>query len=266
MSQYNETHSVIFINSDGQQKNSWTDWCLIPSSRPIISTPPVQDFSLKIPGKSGKIDYQDYIFDVPVFDNRTGSLEFVVDHDNKNYISWINTYSTIMKFLHGRRMKLILQDDPNFYYEGRLAVNQFKSNADWSTITIDYDLDPFKRQVVTDSFSKWLWDPFNFITGHIREGADLEVYLNNYQEYTQIDIPDSEFGSEIELVSNDSGVVYSVVYKNSAGYDTTVFGNGKEILTFELNPKYPWISIRVHRRPMGVDVKFYIKVIKRRSL
>ena len=39
---------------------------------------------------------------------------------------------------------MTLDDDPEFYYEGRFTVNQWQSGASFSTIVIDYNLQPFK--------------------------------------------------------------------------------------------------------------------------
>ena len=38
-------------------------------------------------------------------------------------------------------------------------VNAWKSEKDWSRITIDYDVGPYKWSVLS-STDDWLWDPF----------------------------------------------------------------------------------------------------------
>lgn len=58
--------------------------------------------------------------------------------------SWATLYSEIMTFLHGKSGKLVLEDDPGYYYEGRFKVNPWKSEESWSTIAIDYKLSPYK--------------------------------------------------------------------------------------------------------------------------
>lgn len=259
MAQYNGEHSVTFINKDGAQINSWGDWLLIPSSRPIISTPPVQEFNLEITGRSGKIDFQDNIFKEPVFNNRTGSLEFVVDHENDKYISWHHTYNQILQFLHGRWLKIILNDEPDYYYEGRFTLNEFKSNSDWSTITIDYDLKPFKLSVV-DTMSEWLWDPFSFITGYIRSASDFEVTLNSAQGTVPVHIDQMIGDSEIEISSNNANAWYFVRCKNPAGYERHYDGKSTDVLKFTMSSAYPDFTIQLNS-PSLTQVKFYVKFI-----
>ena len=100
----------------------------------------------------------------PLYKNRTGSVEFYVDNDFRD---WSVLYSEIMLYLHGQKMRAVLEDDPSYYYEGRFSVNAWKSNPDRSQITINYDVFPYK-QYINNSTDEWLWDTFNFETGIIR--------------------------------------------------------------------------------------------------
>lgn len=260
MSQYDGSHSVTFINSNGKQMNSWSDWQLIPSSRPVISPPPVQEFSLTIPGRSGKIDFQDYILKEPVFDNREGSLEFVVDHENKNYISWSHTYNEILEFLHGQWLKLILSDTPSYYYEGRFKVNDFKSNSDWSTIVIDYDLIPYKKSV-TATMSQWKWDPFSFITGYVREAADFEFYANSAQGRVPILLEGVKGDSQVQISAGNASTVYELISKTAAGTERILNGKGTDILTLTINADSPEFYVNVIS-PTATSIKFYVKYIE----
>lgn len=145
---YEGKHSVTFI-VDGAAKNTWEDWCLAPTSRPVIMLPSIQEFGFEIEGHDGLIDFSDDIFAVHPLKNRVGTIEFVIDHDNEKYVSWFDTYSTIANFLHGKNGKVILSDDPAYYYEGRFTVSDFKSASDWSRISIGYDLYPYKYNLIS---------------------------------------------------------------------------------------------------------------------
>lgn len=173
---YNGEHSVTFINEDDVSKNSWTDFLLVPTSRPVVSLPEGQEFTQEIPGRNGKIDFQNYIVPQTVFKNRTGELEFLIDHDNDNYRSWTTTKNEIVDFMHGKWLRMILEDEPDFYYEGRFYIKEWKNNSDWSTLTISYDLDPIKKSVIA-STDAWKWDPFNFVTGYIHDPEDFVIRL-----------------------------------------------------------------------------------------
>lgn len=131
-------HSITFGG-----KNTWEDWHLVPSSRPVFNPPALKKKTLDIPGGDGLIDLSDSLTGYPVYNNREGSFEFIVMND---YWEWQEAYSTIMDYLHGIKMIAFLEDDPDYYYEGRFTVNNWKSDKNYSLITIDYDVDPYKRK------------------------------------------------------------------------------------------------------------------------
>ena len=135
---YKGEHSVTFGD-----KNSWTDFHLIPTSRPVIPPPTFKERYVDIPGRDGEIDLGSVFSEGPVFNSRTGSIEFLVDLDA--WSSWALAYSTIATYLHGKTMRMTLDDDPEFYYEGRFTVNQWQSGQSFSTVVIDYNLQPFKK-------------------------------------------------------------------------------------------------------------------------
>lgn len=162
--------------------NTWDDWHLIPSSRPLIAVPQFKSEYIDVPGGNGSIDASTILWATPVytsggavesvtyqegyptFQNRSGSIEFYVMND---YGQWYNRYSDAMDYLHGQKVKLILEDEPDYYYRGRMTVNQWRSEKSWSKITLDYNFEPFKYELFT-SLEEWLWDPFSFIDGVIR--------------------------------------------------------------------------------------------------
>lgn len=152
-------------------KNTWDDWHLIPATRPLFNPPPVKTNYIEIPGGDGVLDLSTSLTGRPTYGNRTGSWEFYVENDFKD---WSELYSEIMVYLHGQSFHAILEDDPAYYYEGRFSVNQWKSDKNWSRIVIDYNVGPYKRDV-NGSGERWLWDPFNFETGIIRSYRNLVV-------------------------------------------------------------------------------------------
>lgn len=121
------------------EKNTWDDWHLIPSSRPVVNPPSVNEKFIDIPGRSGQLDLTESVFGRTVYGNSTGSWEFRVMND---YWPWAVAYSTIMNYLHGQRYECSLDDEPEQKFVGRLKVNEWKSDKNWSTIVIDYSLDP----------------------------------------------------------------------------------------------------------------------------
>lgn len=159
-------HSITFGD-----KNTWDDWHLIPKTRPLFNPPSVKTYYVEIPGGDGSLDLSTALTGRPTYKNRTGSWEFYVENGFKD---WAVLYSEIMTYLHGRKMKAVLEDDPEYYYEGRFSVNTWKSDPNWSMITIDYEVGPYKRSHLNTG-EDWEWDTFNFETDMIRSYKDLPV-------------------------------------------------------------------------------------------
>lgn len=133
-------HSITFGT-----KNTWDDWHLIPSSRPVFNPPVLKSKYVDIPGGDGSVDLTELFTASPKFGNRTGSFEFIVAPD---YLSWEFAYSTIMNYLHGKRMHAVLEDDPLYFYDGRFTISEWKSNKNFSIITIDYTVGPHRQLIV----------------------------------------------------------------------------------------------------------------------
>lgn len=157
---YDGTHALIFGPTDGSAgKNTWTDWFLIPTSRPTMSPPGAQNRFVEIPGMNGSYDLSNYLTDDITYTDRSGSFEFIVDRDKTD---WLTAYRTISVYLHGQRLRVTLTDDPEWYYEGRFTLDEFKSEPQYSKIVISYRVSPFKISVYSSFVQDILWDPFNF--------------------------------------------------------------------------------------------------------
>lgn len=165
---YSGEHSITF-----GEKNTWEDWHLIPSSRPVFSPPQPNIRLLNIPGKSGSLDVTD-VFGPVVYADRTGSFEFYVDHETKfpndykdekkagkTWASWVECYQEVLEYIHGSKLQAILSDDPDYYYEGRFSINEWRSNPNFSTIVINYTVQPYKY-AVAEFGDTWLWDKTDF--------------------------------------------------------------------------------------------------------
>ena len=180
-------HSVYFGD-----KNSWTDWHLIPTTRPVILPPPMKTTTIDIPGADGVLDLSTALTGYPVYSNRTGSFEFIVENGH-DY--WYEIYSDIMDALHGKNVVLRLEDDMAYYYYGRVVVNTWNSDEHYSTITLDYDLDPYKYSVST-TCGDWIWDPFNFQNGIMIQSMFKEIPIDTNQ-FETLDIPMVYYGRHL---------------------------------------------------------------------
>ena len=174
-------HSIIFTElvngTPTGGKNTWADWYLIPSSRPVFNPPAPKTKYVEIPGADFHLDLSTSLTGEMTYEGRQGTLDFIVDNgqlSNYHANQWSVLYSDIMDYLHGKLMRATLEDDPYFCYEGRFSVNSWKSNEHNSEISINYIVSPYKYET-NSSLEDWKWDTFNFEHGIIREYKDLRV-------------------------------------------------------------------------------------------
>lgn len=146
-------HSVIFTDGNNTTVNTWDNWHLIPSSRPVVARPGVNFKFVDIPGRTGSLDLTDYLTSTPTKTDASGSWEFKIANeffDGNNYGDFHTRETIVAGFLNGRRMKAVLEDEPAFYYMGRFVLSNWLSGDDYSTATIDYRVDPYKYRVSDD--------------------------------------------------------------------------------------------------------------------
>jgi len=133
------------INIGG--KNTWDDFFLIPASRPYVSFPVVNEKLVEVPGRHGSVDLTTALTGSPTYSNRRGSWEFYVMHEEwlkKKNKNWAEAYADINAHINGKILTVILDDAPDWKYEGRLKMGAIKPQAEYSTITIEYNLWPHK--------------------------------------------------------------------------------------------------------------------------
>ena len=226
-------HSVNFGD-----KNTWDDWYLIPNSRPIFTPPEQKTNYLDIPGGNGSLDMSAALTHDPVYNNRTGSVSFIIMNAGASTYPECHPrklddiYSRIMAHLHGKRMKAILEDDDQYFYLGRFHVEGITPGADWSTIEIGYNVDPYKYEVLS-TIDDWLWDPFNFETGVISSGYFTNIAVSTTAraiEYNQQLLGDMPISPEFIVSASNNEGVYIRCLNQTLGIDKTKFiQNGRHV-------------------------------------
>lgn len=209
-------------------KNTWDDWHLVPTSRPLVSPPNVNTSYVTIPGSSGSLDLTEALTGYPTYSNRSGSWEFLVMN---GYGEWYARYSDIMAYLHGKKLRVILDDDPNYYYEGRFSVASWTSPKDWSRITINYNVGPYKIEVHGID-ENWLWDPFNFETDMVHAYKDISISGS-----VDVSVYNDIMRVRPTIVCSDAMSVtfHEKTYQLAVGENSIreiVFSEGENVLTF----------------------------------
>ena len=159
----------------GDELHTWKDLFLIPASRPIVQPPIEKTMTLDVEGMSGEADLSHGLTGYPVFNDREGSWQFYIDTDRWREANGFwgpvgsFAYRDIMRRLNRMmerpfQTKIIFDDDPLFYYVGRVWVSERPSQQyDHTKITLQYRLYPYKYLLVEDG-DDWLWDTFCFET------------------------------------------------------------------------------------------------------
>lgn len=198
---------VFFDNYD-----SFTDFNLILSSK-TIEVPEPKTSEVDIDGMDGVLDLTDYFGEV-AYKNRKLTLEFsTVDVQASDFI---NHFSNIQNAIHGRKMTIILSEDPTFYYIGRVSVNEWKSDKNIGKIVIECDCEPYKYKKYLTTFTETI-------------NGTREVILLNLRKWV---VPVFKSTGEMKITFNNN--VYNIA-SGEYTLDDVVFKDGKNLLTLEGN-------------------------------
>lgn len=135
-------YSITFTNQSGEKRNTWDDWHLVSASPPMIEPPEPYTNYVEVPGRSlGPIDLSEALGSGPSFNNSEGSWDFVseIDYENRYEL-----YQELKRFLHGRLMRITLEEDPLHYYTGRISVDLPKTGKGHNTYSMRYTISPVR--------------------------------------------------------------------------------------------------------------------------
>lgn len=122
--------------------HSYDDLKLILTSKEIGS-PAVKIRKLEIEGADGSLDYTDF-FGEPKYEDVTHKFSFATKVPQSEFLS---LFSSVKNAIHGKKMRVILDDDPLFYYVGRPSVSQFTNEKNVGIISIEVDCEPYKYKL-----------------------------------------------------------------------------------------------------------------------
>jgi phage-related protein len=122
--------------------HSYDDFNLILSSKTIGSPSPKTE-TIDIPGGDGVLDLTDFFGEVK-YNNRELSFEFSTIVPQSEFMA---LFSMVQNALHGQKMQIILDEDSEWYYTGRISVSEWKAEKSVGKITIDCDCEPYKTRL-----------------------------------------------------------------------------------------------------------------------
>lgn len=111
---------IEFVNlTDSMfRRHTANDWSLVMTEK-VISTPAVKERTVELADRDGILDFTESLTGVPAYETRmlSFSFEYLDSLDG-----WADIITDIRNFLHGKRLKIFEPDDPNYYYVGRVTV------------------------------------------------------------------------------------------------------------------------------------------------
>lgn len=144
--------------------HSYDTWGLLLTAK-NIGSPIVKEKKIDIEGADGDLDYTE-VFGSVKYGNRILKFEFQKAMKPSELVSLA---SDIQDAIHGLKMAVTLDDDPDWHYYGRVSVKDFNWKKGIGTIEIEVDAEPYKlaqqktRQFVNLS-GKNLFDNNNVVT------------------------------------------------------------------------------------------------------
>lgn len=214
-------------------KHTFYDYGLYVTNTNPVSPPEPKEQYLEVPGYNGMIDLSEALTGYVIYNNRTITLKL---GGKKGMEQWPNFMSDFMRDVHGKRVKVIFDDDIGYYYIGRARVQtDYDRKYQIATFTVTINAEPYKLSI-HDSMEEWLWDPFSFLDGVIQVYSDIVV--DGTKEMVLV-------GSEkpcipLFIASNDMTILFEgKTYNLSEGinklyeiviidkeYPITIIGNG----------------------------------------
>lgn len=122
--------------------HSYDDFSMILTQK-TIGTPSPKTETVDIPGGDGVLDLTDFFGDVK-YNNRELSFEFSTIVPQSEFMT---LFSEVQNALHGQKMQIILDDDSEHYYIGRITVSEWKAEKSIGKLTIDCDCEPYKYKM-----------------------------------------------------------------------------------------------------------------------
>ena len=122
--------------------HSYDDFNLILTQK-TIGTPSPKTEIIDIPCSDGVLDLTEFFGEVK-YNNRALSFEFSTTVPQDEFMA---LFSRVQNALHGQKMQIVLDDDSEWCYTGRITVSEWKAEKRIGKLTIDCDCEPYKSKL-----------------------------------------------------------------------------------------------------------------------
>lgn len=106
----------------------------------VIGSPAAKISTVEVPGSDLTLDFTDAFGGVH-YKNRTITLTFL---SLQPWDDQMAQDSTVKNAIHGKKMNITFDDDPDYYYVGRIDVGDWTYYKGAGKVTIKIDAEPYK--------------------------------------------------------------------------------------------------------------------------
>lgn len=121
-------------------KHTFDDWGLVLTEK-SLGLPEPKTSGVEMEGADGEIDTSEVLTGEIKFSNR--QLIFKLTMMDK-YEDFHDKVTAIANYLHGRKMRIILDEDNLCYYYGRCTINEWLTDRRIGQIAISCNCEPYK--------------------------------------------------------------------------------------------------------------------------
>ena len=122
--------------------HSYRDLHLLMTGKEI-GAPEVKRHTVDIAGADGELDFTDY-FGEPKYLNVQHRFAFESIQPRNEQLQ---QFTDIKNAIHGKKGRIILDDDPSFFYVGRCTVSKYTNEKNIGKITVECDCEPYKYKM-----------------------------------------------------------------------------------------------------------------------
>lgn len=129
--------------------HTYNDWALI-LGRIDLQTPTPKAYKIDIEGADGTLDVTDFFGEVK-YNDFTQPFPFTMTGPQEEYSA---RHDAIKNAIHGKKLRIILDDMPGFFYMGRVTVGSLANEKGYAAFDIVADCEPYKYKLEKTTVTK----------------------------------------------------------------------------------------------------------------
>lgn len=228
---------TITVESNGSSFHTYDDWSLYIVNTDCIGEPKQDTNYIKVMGSNKQVDLSETLTGRVGYISREIKIKL---KGVRHHTAWDSILSDLRNKINGRVCKIIFDNDPSYYWRGRVDIKDFESVMRLGSLTVAMpEAEPYKYNLQSSN-EPWLWDPFNFRTGIITKSGVISVdgtatydapagYMDVAPEFICV----VQTGDTLTVSDGN----HTIPLKNGTVYDPRIRVNGDKAITLTFNGK-----------------------------